>query len=276
MGQFGVGQGMSRVEDPRLLTGQGRFTDDIRLDGEAVGVVLRSPHAHAEIAAIDTAEARGLPGVLAVYTASDLSADRIGDIKCLTPLPGKNGSKTIMPPHPVLARGRVRHVGDPLAFVVAETPAQAKDAAELIEVDYRELPAVVETARALDADAPRIWDQAPDNLSLDWELGDAQATEAGFARAAHITRLELVNNRLVVNSIEPRVRPAPGSLPCSHPGRGRRLRHEELPLRRAGPGALRRAQAGPPGALDRRTGRELRQRQSGPRSRGDGGTGAGC
>ena len=205
MGQFGVGQGMRRVEDPRLLTGQGRFTDDIRLDGEAVGVVLRSPHAHAEIAAIDTTEARGLPCVLAVYTAGDLSADRIGDIKCLTPMAGKNGSETIMPPHPVLARGRVRHVGDPVAFVVAETLPQAKDAAELIAVDYRELPAVVETARALDPDAPRIWDEAPDNLSLDWELGNAEATEAGFAKAAHITRLVLINNRLVVNSIEPRV-----------------------------------------------------------------------
>ncbi len=205
MGQFGLGQGLRRIEDQRLLTGQGRYTDDIRLDGEAVGYVLRSPYAHAEIRRIDTAAAREAPGVLAIYTADDLSQDDIGDIQCQTPMTGKGGSKLVMPPHPVLARGRVRHVGDPVAFVAAETLAQAKDAAELIEVDFDELPTVIETARALDAGVPRIWDEAPSNLSLDWDLGDAQATEAGLAKAAHVTRLELVNNRLVVNSIEPRV-----------------------------------------------------------------------
>lgn len=205
MGQFGVGQGLRRIEDQRLLTGQGRYTDDIRLEGEAVGYVHRSPYAHAEIRRIETAAARAAPGVLAIYTADDLSQDDIGDIQCQTPMTGKGGSKLIMPTHPVLARGRVRHVGDPVAFVVAETLAQAKDAAELIEDDYEELPPIIETARALDAGAPQIWDEAPSNLSLDWDLGDAQATEDGLAKAAHVTRLELVNNRLVVNSIEPRV-----------------------------------------------------------------------
>ncbi|MEE8187594.1 MAG: xanthine dehydrogenase family protein molybdopterin-binding subunit, partial [Kiloniellales bacterium] len=198
MGRFSVGQGMRRLEDTRLLTGQGRYSDDIRLDGEAVGFVLRSPYAHAEIRGIETGEARGLPGVLAVYSAEDLSADGVGDIRCQTPIPGKNGKRTITPTHPVLARGRVRHVGDPVAFVVAETLAQAKDAAESIEVDYEELPVVIETARALDPDSPQIWEEAPNNLSLDWELGDAAAAEAGLKKAAHITRLELVNNRLVV------------------------------------------------------------------------------
>ena len=205
MGRFSVGQGMRRLEDTRLLTGQGRYSDDIRLEGEAVGFVLRSPYAHAEIRGIEAGEARGLPGVLAVYTAEDLSADGVGDILCQTPIPGKGGKRTIAPTHPVLARGRVRHVGDPVAFVVAETIDQAKDAAESIEVDYEELPVVIETARALDPQSPQIWDEAPNNLSLDWELGDAAAAEAGLKKAAHVTRLELVNNRLVVNSIEPRV-----------------------------------------------------------------------
>ena len=204
MGQFGVGQALRRVEDVRLLTGQGRYTDDIRVEGTAVGFVLRSPYAHAEIAGADTGAARAAPGVLAVYTADDLSRDGIGDIRCLTPMPGKGGARQIMPPHPVLARGRVRHVGDPVAFVVAETLAQAKDAAELIEIEYAELPALAETARALDPKAPRIWDEAPNNLSVHWELGDEAAVVAAMAGAAHIARLELVNNRLVVNSMEPR------------------------------------------------------------------------
>ena len=204
MGQFGVGQALRRVEDDRLLTGDGRYTDDIRLEGEAVGYLLRSPHAHAEIGAMDVQAARTADGVLAVYTAEDLSRDGIGDIPCLTPMPGKGGAKQIMPPHPVLARGRVRHVGDPVAFVVAETLSQAKDAAELIEVDYAELPAVADTAAALNPEAPQIWDEAPGNLSVDWELGDAAAVEAAMAKAAHVTRLSLINNRLVVNSMEPR------------------------------------------------------------------------
>ncbi|MFQ5775297.1 MAG: xanthine dehydrogenase family protein molybdopterin-binding subunit [Kiloniellaceae bacterium] len=204
MGQFGVGQAMRRIEDPRLLTGRGRYTDDIRLEGEAVGFVLRSPHAHAQIAAIDTAAAAAAPGVLGVYTAADLARDGIGDITCLTPMTGKGGSAMALPTHPVLARGRVRHVGDPVAFVVAETLEQAKDAAELIEVDYRDLPAVVDTGAALDPGAPRIWDEAPHNLCLHWDLGEEAATAAAFAGAAHVTRLELVNNRLVVNPMEPR------------------------------------------------------------------------
>ncbi len=204
MGLFGVGQALRRVEDVRFLTGEGRYTDDIHLAGEAVGFVLRSPHAHGEIGAIDTAAARDLPGVLAIYTAGDLTRDGIGDIACLTPMPGKGGAKQIDPRHPVLARGRVRHVGDPIAFVVAETLAQAKDAAEAIEVEIDEIPAVIDTARALDPGAPQVWDQAPNNLAVHWELGDEAAAQAAMAKAAHVTRLELINNRLVVNSMEPR------------------------------------------------------------------------
>ena len=205
MGQFGVGQPMRRLEDQRFLTGQGRYSDDIALPGQAFAAVLRSPLAHAELSAVDTAAAREAPGVLAVYTAEDLSADGIGDIPCVAPMPGKAGSGTIQPPHPVLARGRVRHVGDPIAFVVAETAAQARDAAELIEVDYDELPVVADTKAAVAPDAPRIWDEAPGNVCLDWEIGDRAATEAAFARASHVTRIELVNNRVVVSPIEPRV-----------------------------------------------------------------------
>ena len=196
---------MRRLEDQRFLTGQGRYSDDIALPGQAFAAVLRSPLAHAELSAVDTAAAREAPGVLAVYTAEDLGADGIGDIPCIAPMPGKAGSGTIQPPHPVLARGRVRHVGDPIAFVVAETAAQARDAAELIEVDYDELPAVADTKAAVAPDAPRIWDEAPGNVCLDWEIGDRAATEAAFARAAHVTRIELVNNRVVVSPIEPRV-----------------------------------------------------------------------
>ena len=205
MGQFGVGQPMRRLEDQRFLTGEGRYTDDISLERQCYGVVLRSPHAHAEIVAIDVAEALAAPGVLAVYTGVDLEADGIGSIRCIAPMPGKNGSETIQPPHPALAQGRVRHVGDPVAFVVAETVQQARDAAELVEVDYRELPAVIETGGALAADAPQVWEEAPNNLCLDWDIGDKAATDAAFAKAAHVTRLDLVNNRLIAAPMEPRV-----------------------------------------------------------------------
>ena len=205
MGQFGVGQPMRRLEDQRFLTGQGRYSDDISLPGQAFAAVLRSPLAHAELGTIDTTAAREAPGVLAVYTAEDLSADGIGDIPCIAPMPGKAGSGTIQPPHPVLARGRVRHVGDPIAFVVAETATQARDAVELIEVDYDELPAIADTKAAVAPDAPQIWDEAPNNVCLDWEIGDRATTEAAFAKAEHVTRIELVNNRIVVAPIEPRV-----------------------------------------------------------------------
>lgn len=204
MGQFGVGQAPRRVEDQRLLVGEGRYCDDISLPGQAVAELVRSPYAHAGISGIDLTEARAAPGVLGVFTDGDLTADGIGDIPCLVPVRGKGGSPTIRPPHPVLARGRVRHVGDPVAVVVAETLAQARDAAELVAVDYAELPAVAATAQALDPSAPRIWNQAPGNLAVDWELGDAGKVEEAFAHAAHVVHLELINNRIVVNALEPR------------------------------------------------------------------------
>ncbi len=204
MGRFGVGQPMRRVEDQRLLSGGGRYGDDVDLPNQAHAVLVRSPYAHGEIRDVDIAGAVAAPGVLAVYTAADLTADGVGDIPCLTPMPGKNGSKTVMPPHPVLARGRVRHVGDPIAFVVAETRDQARDAAELVFADIDELPAVIETAEAVSPEAPQIWVEAPGNLSVDWEIGDREKTEAAIAAAPRVTCLSLVNNRLVAAPLEPR------------------------------------------------------------------------
>jgi carbon-monoxide dehydrogenase large subunit len=204
MGQFGVGQGIARVEDQRLLTGHGRYTDDAHAPGAARMYVLRSPHAHAEIARLDTSAARRAPGVLAVYTSVELDAAGIGDIPCLTPIKGRDGTPSAMPAHPVLARGRVRHVGDPVAAVVAETEDAAREAAERIEVEYDELPHIVDTEGALAPGAPQIWDEAPGNLCVDWGIGDEDATRTALESAAHVTRLKLVNNRVVVNSMEPR------------------------------------------------------------------------
>ncbi len=204
MGQFGMGQPVRRLEDQRLVTGHGRYTDDISLSHQAYAYVLRSPHAHARIRGIDTAAAEAAPGVLAVYTAADLSRDGIGTIPLLTPLPNRDGSPCKAPPYPVLAADRVRHAGDAVALIVAETPAQAKDAGELVAVDYEPLPAAVETATALAQSQPLVWDDAPQNLHLDWEIGDKAATDAAFARAKHVIALRLGNNRLVANSMETR------------------------------------------------------------------------
>ncbi len=202
--KFGMGQAVPRTEDARLLTGGGQYTDDVNLPGQLHAHVLRSPHAHAAIRGIDTAAAKAAPGVVAVYTVADLDADGIGDVPCNVPLKQKDGSLLKVPPHPALARGAVKFVGDAVAFVVAETLEQARDAAELVEVDYDPLPAVAGTAAALDPAAPRIWDVAPSNLSFDWEKGDATATAAAFARAAKVVTLDLVNNRVAPTSMEGR------------------------------------------------------------------------
>ena len=204
MTQFGLAQPVRRVEDQRFITGQGRYTDDISLPRQAYGVVLRSPHAHARIRAIDTAAARAMPGVLAVYTVADLKAEGIGNLPCIIPLKNRDGSDRADSPRPALADGRVRHVGDPVAFVVAETVAAGRDAAERIEVDYETLDAVADMGQALEPGAPQVWDRAPGNRAFDWEVGDKAKADALFAKAAHVTRLELVNNRIVVASLEPR------------------------------------------------------------------------
>jgi carbon-monoxide dehydrogenase large subunit len=204
MKQFGIGQPVRRVEDQRFITGHGRYVDDLNRPHQAHAVMLRSPHAHARIAAIDASAALAFPGVLAVLTGADLAADGIGGIPCLSALTSRDGSPSVMPPHPAITYDRARHVGDTVAVVVAETAAAARDAAELIAVDYEPLPAVVETARALDAGQAQLWDQAPGNLCFDWEIGDRAAVEKAMTGARHRISLELVNNRVVVNSMEPR------------------------------------------------------------------------
>jgi carbon-monoxide dehydrogenase large subunit len=204
MTKFGIGQAVPRTEDARLLTGRGRYTDDVSMAGQAYAYVLRSPHAHADILSIDTADALGVPDVLAIYTGADLEADGIGTLPCQVPLRQKDGSPLKTPPRPALAIGRVRHVGDAVAVVIAESIDAARDASELILVDYADRPAIVEPGRALDPDAAQVWDEAPGNLCFDWEKGDAAATEAGFAKAARVVALDLVNNRIIPNSMEGR------------------------------------------------------------------------
>ncbi len=204
MTKFGMAQPVRRVEDPRLLIGNGRYTDDITLANEAVGVVLRSPHAAARILSIDTTAATALPGVLAIYTGADLKADGIGGLPCLIPLKNRDGSARADVPHPVLADGEVRHVGDPVAFIVAQTHQAARDAAEAVTVEYDILPSITDLGATLDADAPAVWPQAAGNVCFDWETGEKERTEALFAQAAHVTRLTVVNNRVIVASMEAR------------------------------------------------------------------------
>jgi carbon-monoxide dehydrogenase large subunit len=204
MGEFAIGQGVSRFEDPRLIRGGGRYTDDIRLPGLAHGVVLRSPHAHAKIRSIDVAAAKSALGVLAVLTSADIKAAGYGDLPVPAGLNRRNGSPMYKPRYPILAEDRVRWVGDCVAFVVAETVAQAFDAAEMIAVDYEELPAVTSTADAPKPGAPRVWDDCPDNICFVELIGDKAATDAAFARAAHVTRHRFVINRVTAATIEPR------------------------------------------------------------------------
>jgi carbon-monoxide dehydrogenase large subunit len=204
MAKFGVSQSVRRVEDPRLLTGRGQYTDDIAMPGQAHGIVLRSPQAHARIASLDTAAAKAVPGVLAVITAADLKAAGIGDLPCLIPLKNRDGSPRANTPRPALADGVVRHVGDPVAFIVAETAQAARDGAEAVMVDYEELPAVTDLAVAFQPGQPQVWPDTANNICFDWEAGDKAKADAAFARAAHVTRLTVVNNRVVVNSMEAR------------------------------------------------------------------------
>jgi carbon-monoxide dehydrogenase large subunit len=204
MGEFALGQPVSRFEDPRLLRGGGRYIDDMVMPRIAFGHVLRSPHAHARIRPIDTAVAKAAPGVLAVLTGADWQASGWGDLPVPGGLKRADGSPAFLARFPALVADRVRWVGDYVAFVVAETKAQAQDAAELIEVEYEPLPAIIDTAGALDATAPRVWEDAPDNISFVHREGDRHATDAGFAEATHITRRRFVINRVTAATMEPR------------------------------------------------------------------------
>jgi carbon-monoxide dehydrogenase large subunit len=209
--QAGIGDTVRRKEDLRLLTGRGCYSDDFNFPGQAHGAALRSPHAHALIRSIDTAAARAMPGVLAVLTGQDALADGLKAIPHLTApgtapdivLHNRDGSPVPAAPHYVLPPDRVRHVGTAVAFVIAETVAQAKDAAEKIVVDYEPLPAVIEAKAAVEKNAPRLYDDLP-NIMIDAEVGDAAATAAAFARAAHVTRLDTWVNRVTGVTMEPR------------------------------------------------------------------------
>ena len=204
MGEFALGQSVSRFEDPRLLRGGGRYVDDMALPRMAFGYVLRSPHAHARIRSTDTTAAKVAPGVLAVLTGADWETSRWGDLPSASGNKRRDGAPAYRPRYPALVRDRVRWVGDYVAFVVAESAHQAADAAELIAVDYEPLPAIVTTADAVKPDAPRVWDDCPDNISFVYLEGDKAATDAAFARAAHVIRHNFVVNRVTAATMEPR------------------------------------------------------------------------
>ncbi len=204
MGQFGFGQSVRRKEDVRFITGRGRYTDDINLPGQAAAFVVRSPHAHATFNIKDIAAAKKAPGVLLVLTGADVVADKLGDIPCKVPIKNRDGSKSVMPPYPLLVDGTARHVGDAVALVVAETLAQARDAAELIEIDWNPLPAAADTKGAAAPGSAQVWPQAKNNQVFDWELGDAKAADAALQKADRVVELDLINNRIIVNSMETR------------------------------------------------------------------------
>jgi aerobic carbon-monoxide dehydrogenase large subunit len=204
MSDTGIGASLRRKEDARFLTGKGRYTDDINRPGQCYAYIVRSPEAHATIASLNVTEAEAASGVLAVFTGDDIAADEIGGLPCGWQIHSKDGSPMVEPPHPVLARGRVRHVGDPVAVVIAESRAQARAAAGLVDVDYEPLPALGNLTQARAEGAPLVWDDAPGNLCYDWELGDSAATQDAIAGAAHVVRLDLKNSRLIPNAIEPR------------------------------------------------------------------------
>ncbi len=199
-----IGASVRRKEDHRFITGKGRYTDDMSRPGQAHAYFLRSPLAHANIRSLDTSTAAAMPGVVAILTGADLAADGVGDLICGWMIHSVDGTPMRMGSHPALAKGKVRYVGDHVAVVIAETLNQAKDAAAAIVVDYEVLPAVAETGRATAPNAPQIHEVAPGNTAFSWELGDAAATDAAFAQAAHVIPLDLVNNRLAPNPIEPR------------------------------------------------------------------------
>ena len=204
MSETGIGASVRRKEDRRFLMGNGNYLDDINVEGQTYAYFVRSPHAHATINGIDISAAKASHGVVAVLTGKDLAADEIGGLICGWTIHSKDGEPHKAPAHPALATEKVRYVGDHVAIVIAETADQAKDASEKVSVDYGVLPAAAVTATAADASAPLVHDDAPGNVCYDWEIGDAAATDAAFAKAHHVTKLELINNRLIPNAIEPR------------------------------------------------------------------------
>jgi carbon-monoxide dehydrogenase large subunit len=204
MSATGIGAPVRRKEDRRFITGKGHYTDDINRPGQTYAFFVRSPHAHATIKSIDSRAAAAMPGVVAVLTGAELAADKIGGLICGWMIHSKDGSPMKMAPHPALANGKACHVGDPVAVVIAETLAQARDAAEKVKVDYATLPAVADLSSARTKGTPQIHEVAPSNTIYEWHIGDAKGADAAFRTAAHVTKLDIVNNRLAPNAMEPR------------------------------------------------------------------------
>jgi carbon-monoxide dehydrogenase large subunit len=204
VGDFGIGQSRPRSEDLRLVRGLGRYTDDFAFANQAYLYVVRSPHAAARIVSIDVSEARNSKGVIAVLTGEDALAEGIGPIPCRLSRKRRDGRDNFLPPYRALAVERVRHVGDPVVAVIAETLAHAKDAADLVRVDYQMLPAVTDTAHACQAGAPAVWEDVPDNVCFVFEAGDKAKCEDAFRHAAHVTRLDFLITRVSANPMEPR------------------------------------------------------------------------
>src|ERR1700729_1206393 len=204
MSATGIGAPVRRKEDRRFITGKGHYTDDINRPGQTYAFFVRSPHAHATIKSIDSRAAAAMPGVVAVLTAAELAADKIGGLICGWMIHSKDGSPMKMAPHPALANGKACHVGDPVAVVIAETLAQARDAAEKLKIDYAVLPAVADLATAQKPGTAQIHEVAPNNTIYQWHIGDPKGAEAAFKSAKHITKIDIVNNRLVPNPMEPR------------------------------------------------------------------------
>jgi carbon-monoxide dehydrogenase large subunit len=204
MSATGIGAAVRRKEDHRFITGKGNYTADINRPGQAMAYFVRSPHAHATIKKVDTKSAEKMPGVAAILTGADLANDKIGGLICGWAITSKDGSPMKMGAHPAIAADKVRCVGDAVAVVLADTLQQARDAAEKVKVDYGVLPSVVDPAKAQAKGAPQIHDVAPNNTIYEWHLGDKAATDAAFASAKHVTRLDIINNRLVPNAMEPR------------------------------------------------------------------------
>lgn len=204
MADQGIGAAVRRTEDYRFLTGNGSYVDDMNRPNQTYAYILRSPHAHANIKSIDLSAAQAAPGVVAIFTGKDVAADEVGGIPCGWGITNVDGTPMAEPVHPIIAADVVQHVGDQVAVIIAESYTQAKDAAELVDVDYEELGAVVTGPDAIAEGAPQVWPDAPGNVCYDWEIGDRSAVDAAFEKAAHVTSLDLVNNRLIANPIEPR------------------------------------------------------------------------
>jgi aerobic carbon-monoxide dehydrogenase large subunit len=206
MQKFGIGQPVRRVEDVRFITGEGAFTDDLNLPGQAIAYMLRSPYGHARIKSMDTTDAMASPGVVGIITGADLAADSVGPLPCVTAgiINNRDGSPIAQPPHPALVSDTVRFVGDGVAFVIAETLNQAKDAAELIDIDWDDLQAAASIEAAEADGAPQIHEEAADNVCFDWDMGDAAGVDEAFAKAAHISSCDVIHNRVIPHAMETR------------------------------------------------------------------------